>query len=137
MGGSRIAVPLGAAFACAIAAMSLVAQGIESGALLKIQDNPVALADHQLSRSFTAARAKREIAAALEAGDIDLATSFLDLARDRNVTVDPTLLARANAANSTVAVATRTAANFGRGFIMGESNDVVGLAGTALSDVLV
>jgi hypothetical protein len=137
MGGSRIAVPLGAAFACAIAALSLVPQGIESESLLQVQDNPAALADHQLSRSFNAERANREINAALEVGDIDLATSFLDLARDRNIAVGGALLARVNAANSTVAVATRTVGNFGRGFILGESNDVVGLAGTTLSDVLV
>src|SRR5258705_7111075 len=136
MGGSRIAVPLGAAIACAIAALSLVPRGIESEALLRAQDNPVALADHQLTRAFTAERARREIEAALEAGDIDLAISFIALARDRNVTVDPTLLARVNAANSTVAVATRAVGTFGRGFIMGESDGVVGLAGTTLSDVL-
>src|SRR5882757_7703 len=119
MGGSRIAVPLGAALACAIAAVTLVAPGIESEALLRTQDDPVALADHQLSRSFDAERARREIEAALASGDIDLALSFVDLARDRNVTIDPTLLARVNAANSTVAVATRAMGSFGRGFLMG------------------
>ena len=137
MGGSRIAVPLGAALACAIAALALVAPGIESEALLQAQDDPVALADHQLSRTFSAERARREIEAALNAGDIDLALSFVDLARDRNVTIDPAMMARVNAANSTVAVATRAVGNFGRGFLMGESGDIAGLAGTALSDVLV
>src|SRR5438045_3693164 len=129
MGGSRIAVPLGAAFACAIAALSLVPPGIESEALLQAQHDPVALADRQLSRSFNAERAKREIEAALAAGDVDLALSFVDLARDRDVTIDPAMMARVNAANSTVAVASRTVGNFSRGFFMGESNDVAGLAG--------
>src|SRR5438132_288042 len=98
MGGSRIAVALGAVFASAIAALSLVPRGIESEALLYARDNPVALADHHLARSFNAARANQEIEAALEAGDIDLAISFVGLARDRNVTVDPALVARVNAA---------------------------------------
>src|SRR4051812_14032615 len=137
MGGSRMAVPLAAAFACAIAALSSVPRAIESDALLQAQDNPVALADHQLSWTFNSERARREIEAALGAGDIDLATSFVDLARDRNVTIDPAPLARIDAANSTVAVASRAVGTFGRGFLLGESDDVVGLAGTALSDVLV
>jgi hypothetical protein len=115
----------------------LVPPGIESEALLRAQDDPVVLADHQLSRSFNAERAKREIEAALDAGDVDLALSFVELARERNVTVDPPVMARVNAANSTVAVASRAVGNFGRGFVMGESGNAAGLAGTALSDVLV
>jgi hypothetical protein len=137
MGSSRIAVPLGAAFACAIAVLSLVPRGIEAQSLLQIQDDPVALSDHQLKRAFTSERVAREMDAALEAGDADLATSFLDLARDRGVALDAALVARVNMANSTVAVATRTVSNFGRGFISGEMGDFAGLAGTALSDVLV
>ena len=92
MHGSRIALPLGAAFACAIAALTFVPRGIEAEALLTAQDDPVRLADHALDRSFNADVARREIEAALEANDADLAQSFLDLARDRNVTVDPALV---------------------------------------------
>src|SRR5262249_42255648 len=137
MSRSRIAVPLAAAIGCSIAALALVPRGLDAQALLFAQDDPALLADHQLARSFNATVAAREIEAALAAGDVDLAMSFLDLARDRNVTVDPALAAKVNAANSTVAVAARAASSFGRGLIVGESDDLVGLAGTALGDLLV
>jgi hypothetical protein len=137
MSGSRIALPLGVAFACAIAALTVVPRGIDAEALLYAQDDPVLLADRQLDRVFNAAVATREIEAALAAGDADLATSFLDLARDRHLTVDPALAAKVEAANSTMAAAARAAGSFGRGLITGEPDDLVGLAGTALGDVFV
>ena len=137
MHGSRIALPLGAAFACAIAALTLVPRGIEAETLLMAQDDPVRLADHALDRSFNADVARREIEAALNAKDADLAQSFLDLARDRKVAVDPALVARVEDANSAQAAAARAAGSFAQGFIVGEPQDFVGLAGTALGDLFV
>jgi hypothetical protein len=137
MTGARIAVPLGLAFACALTALAAVPRGIGAGVLLQAQDDPAQLTDIGLSRTFNATVAAREIEAALAAGDIDLATSFLDLAHDRNVAVDPILAARVEAANSTSATIVRTAGSFGRGLITGEPEDLAGLAGTALGDVFV
>jgi hypothetical protein len=137
MHGSRIALPLGAAFACAIAALTVVPRGIEAETLLMAQDDPVRLADHALDRSFNADVARREIEAALKANDADLAQSFLDLARDRNVPVDPTLAARVADANSSTAAAKRAAGSFVQGLIVGEPEDFVGFAGTALGDLFV
>ncbi len=137
MHGSRIALPLGAAFACAVAALTVVPRGIEAETLLMAQDDPVRLADHALDRSFNADVAGREIEAALKAKDADLAQSFLDLARDRNVPVDPALIARVAAANSSTAAAKRAAGSFAQGLIVGEPEDFVGFAGTALGDLFV
>jgi hypothetical protein len=137
MHGSRIALPLGAAVALAIAALTVVPRGIEAETLLMAQDDPVQLTDHALARSFNADVARREIEAALQAGDADLAQSFLDLARDRNVAVDPALVARIEDANSTSAAAKRAAGSFAQGFIIGEPADVASLAGTALGDLFV
>jgi hypothetical protein len=137
MTGSRIALPLAFACACAIAAFAVVPRGIEAQALLSAQDDPAVLADLQLAGAFDAAVAAREIEAALAADDADLAKSFLDLARDRNVAVDPALAARVEAANSAAAATRRAAGRFGRGLITGEADDVVGLAGTALGDLFV
>src|SRR5262245_45980891 len=105
MHGSRVALPLGAVFAFAIAALMIVPRAIEADALLMAQNDPVRLADHALDRSFNADVARREIEAALAAKDADLAQSFLDLARDRNVTVDQALAARVEDANSAQATA--------------------------------
>jgi hypothetical protein len=133
----RIAVPLVFACACLGAALALVPHGVEAQALLYAQDDPVLLADARLSRTFDAAVAAREIEAALAASDADLASSFLDLARDRGVEVDPALAARVEAANSRSAAATRAGKSFAWGLITGEPDDFASFAGTALGDVFV
>jgi hypothetical protein len=137
MTGSRIVLPLGLAVVCALAALTVVPRGLEAVSLLSVQDDPVLLADHALDRSFDGATAAREIQSALAADDPDLAQSFLELARDRHVPVDPALVAQVDAANSTSASATRAAGSFGRGLITGEPDDLVGLAGTAVGDLFV
>ena len=137
MTGSRIALPLGVAVACAIALLAIVPRGMEAQTLLFGQDDPTVLADHALDRTFDQTTATREIQVALAADDADLAKSFLDLAQDRNVPVDPALAARVEEANSAAASALRTAGSFGRGLITGEPDDLSGLAGTALGDLFV
>src|SRR5215204_994421 len=87
-----------AAFLCGIAAVALLPQAIESGWLLLVQDDPAALADRKLVRSFNAEVATREIEAALAANDPDLAKSFVELARDRNVPLTSDLTAKVDAA---------------------------------------
>jgi hypothetical protein len=137
MTGSRIALPLALACACAIGTLTVVPRGIEAEALLYAQDDPVLLSDHRLDRAFNAIVASREIEAALAADDAELAKSFLDLAGDRNVPVDPALATRVENANSTSAAAVRNASSFGRGLLTGEPDDIVGLAGTAVGDLFV
>ena len=137
MTGPRIALPLALACACAIGALTVVPRAIEAEALLYAQDDPALLADRELARSFNRSVAAREIEAALAADDVDLAKSFLDLAADRNVAVDPDLAGRVQAGSSGVATAVRTATKFGHGFVTGEPDDLVGLAGTAVGDLFV
>lgn len=126
-----------AAFLCGIAAVALLPQAIESGWLLLVQDDPAALAERRLDRAFNAEIAAREIEAALAANDPDLAHSFVELARDRNVTLAPGLEARVDAAVKDANGALATAGNFTRGLIVGEPDDLVSLAGTALGDLFV
>jgi hypothetical protein len=134
---ARIALPIILALAFAGAALALVPRALESGFLLASQDDPVALADHAVARIFDAATAAREIDAALAAGDADLARSFLELARDRNVPVDAERAAKVEAANAAAATAARSLESFARGFITGEPEDMSGLAGTAVGDLIV
>ena len=126
-----------AAGAFAVAALVCIPAGIEAAWLLMRSDDPVAISDRGLSRSFDQAVAVREIEAALAANDADLAKSFVELAQERGVAV-PQALAKQVAgaverAHSTVATAKR----FARGLSTGEPDDVVGLAGTALGDLFV
>jgi len=133
----RLILPIILACACAIAAFNVVPRGVEAEQLLYAQDDPVLLTDHQLARVFNAELAAREIEAALALDDVELAQSFLDLAGDRNVTVDPALVAKVEAASSTLATTRRAATRFGRGLIVGEADSMVGLAGTAVADLFV
>jgi hypothetical protein len=134
---ARIALPFVLALAFAGAGLALVPRALESGFLIAAQDDPVALADRAVARSFDAATAAREIDAALAAGDADLARSFLELARDRNVAVDAERAAKVEAANAAAATAARSLESFARGFISGEPEDMSGLAGTAVGDLFV
>jgi hypothetical protein len=126
-----------AAFLCGIAAVALLPQAIESGWLLLVQDDPAALADRKLARAFNGEIATREIESALAANDPDLAKSLVDLARDRNVALSPDLTGRVDAAVDKANGALATAGNFTRGLIVGEPDDLVSLAGTALGDLFV
>jgi hypothetical protein len=134
---ARIAVPFALAVALASAALAIGPRAFEAHLLLAAQDDPIALADHAVARSLDATVAAREIDAALAANDADLAKSFLDLARDHNVAIDPVLAERVERANAAVAVAARSVGSFARGLITGEAEDVSGLAGTALGDLFV
>jgi hypothetical protein len=133
----RIAVPLAFAVVSALAALAIVPRAFEARVLLAAQDDPAALADYAVARSFDAAIAGREIDAALAAGDADLALSFLDLAREHNVPIDPTLVEKVERANAKLAVAARSFGSFARGLVTGEADDVSGFAGTALGDLFV
>jgi hypothetical protein len=134
---ARIALPLALAVAAAIAVLAVAPRAFEAHVLLAAQDDPVALADHAVARSFDAAVAAREIDAALAAGDADLAGSFLELARERDVPVDPDLAEKVALANAGVATAKRSLGSFARGLITGEAEDASGFAGTAVGDLFV
>ena len=137
MTGARIAVPLGLAVAMAIAGLTIAPRGFDAEELLLAQDDPVALADRAIARSFDATVAAREINAALAANDPDLAQSFLELARDRNVPVDSALAQKVELANAGAASAARSIESFARGLVTGEPEDLAGLAGTAVGDLFV
>jgi hypothetical protein len=134
---ARIALPFALAVVSAVAALAVAPRAFEAHVLLAAQDDPVALADHAVARSFDAAVAAREIDAALAAGDADLARSFLDLARAHDVPVDPDLAEKVALANAGVATAKRSLGSFARGLIAGEAEDVSGFAGTAVGDLFV
>src|SRR5262249_58467178 len=63
--------------------------------------------------------------------------SFLDLARERNLPVDPALAEKVERANAGIATAARVVGSFARGLVVGEAADISGLAGTAVGDLFV
>jgi hypothetical protein len=100
-------------------------------------DDPVAIADQALSRSFNRDIAERGIGAALAADDSDLARSFIELAADRGVAIDPALADRVTAAQVKDASLSHTAGRFVQGLWTGEPVDAASLAGTAFGDLFV
>jgi len=133
----RIILPLTAVALCATASYAVLPRAYESYRLLDAQDEPALLADIAVGKALSAPVARTEIENALDAGDPELAASFLELARDRGVAVDPQLAARVDAANEAGAKVVRAAASFGHGLVTGAPEDLAGLAGTATGDLFV
>ena len=100
-------------------------------------DDPVAISDRALDHIFTQGVAELEIRAALTASDVDLAQSFLDLAAERSVQVDPALTDKVKEAQTNAASATHTAGRFVQGLWTGEPTDLASFAGTAVGDLFV
>ena len=129
---------LTAAVLFAVAAGLVVRGGLAAQAQFEATaDDPVKIADQALDRSFNRGVAEHEIRAALAADDIDLARSFVALAADRSVQLDPSLVSAVNDAGVKHDSATHTAGRFVRGLWTGEPTDLASLAGTAVGDLFV
>jgi hypothetical protein len=120
----------------AVAAWLSVPRGYDAARALAAQDDPAKLADVAL-KSFDAKIARREIEDALAAHDAELAQSFVELAAERGVALDPALREQVEGAGRAANSTRHTVASFFHGFVTGEPDDMAGIAGTALGDVLV
>jgi hypothetical protein len=100
-------------------------------------DDPVQISDRALDGVFTPSVAEREIDAALATGDVDLAQSFLELAAERGVAIDPHLADKVKEAQAKAGSVTQTAGRFVHGLWTGEPTDIASLAGTAVGDLFV
>jgi hypothetical protein len=129
------AIALGALFA--IAAAFFLRGGIAANDRAAAADDPVAISDQALAANFDRDVAEREIRSALAAGDVDLAQSFVELAAERNVTIDPALPEKIKEANAEQHTLTNTAGRFVYGLWTGEPSDLASLAGTAFGDLFV
>jgi hypothetical protein len=133
----QIAASLLLAAGLAGAALWMLPGGIDAGAALAARDDPAQIADLKLARQFDGAVAQREIDDALAANDPDLAQSFVELARQQNLALDPALTERVQAAVDAEASFGATAWRFARGFVTGNPQDAASFAGTAAGDLLV
>lgn len=108
-------------------------------ALLAAREDPAELSSVRLDSALRnrPALIEENIEAALAAGDVDLAASFVELARERNVALGDALTRRVNEAvteeNSTSGIAKR----FAVGFVTGNSDDIASLSGTVAGDLIV
>jgi len=119
----------------AIAAAFFLRGGVAAHQRLAAADDPVAVTEQALAASFTRDVAEREIRNALAAGDVDLAQSFVALATERNLPIDPALASQVKETDQHTL--TSTAGRFAQGLWTGEPTDMASLAGTAFGDLFV
>lgn len=133
----RILAAAGFVLAFAGAAHWVVPAGRHALELVAAGEDAARIADLQLDEALDEARVAREIEEALAGNDGELAASFVELARARNIPIAPDLAARVAAADDRAARAARNAGAFGKGFVTGEGEDLAGLAGAAAGDLTV
>ena len=132
-----VVVTLLTAIGYGLAALIMVPRGIEAESVLAIENDPPKIVDYGLGQAVNATVIRREIESALAVNDADLAKSFVDLAQNRGIVVDSPLVEKVSAAVAEANSTTHMAETFAHGFVTGEPDDVVGLAGTALGDFFV
>jgi ATP-dependent protease HslVU (ClpYQ) peptidase subunit len=124
---------------CAVACALLWPHARDAGAVLAAQDDPAELSDLQLN---SALRNNQEvfaenIEAALAANDADLANSFVDLARSKNISLNEDLSRRVTDAVTEESSSSHFAKRFATGLVTGNADDVASLSGTVAGDLFV
>ncbi len=111
----------------------------DAGAILAAQDDPAELADLRLNSALRNGPAllAENIEAALAAGDADLAGSFIELARDKNIAVSEELSKRVSDAITEANSTSQFAKRFATGLVTGNADDVASLSGTVAGDLFV
>jgi hypothetical protein len=135
----RIGSALAATMVCASACALLWPHARDAGAILAAQDDPQELADIGLNSALRNNRMviAENIEAALAAHDADLANSFVDLAKDRNISLSDDLLRRVSEAQAEENSSSHFAKQFTTGLVTGNADDVASLSGTFAGDLFV
>jgi len=124
---------------CALACALLWPHARDAGAILAAQDDPAELSDLELNSALrnNAAVIAGNIEAALTAGDADLADSFVDLAREKNISLSDDLSRRVSDAVREENSTSHRAKRFATGLVTGNADDVASLSGTVAGDLFV
>jgi hypothetical protein len=135
----RIGLAVVAAAASAGTFAVLWPRAHEAGTLLLAQDNPAQLSDIQLGSALRNNQAviAQGVSQALDSHDADLAKSFTDLAKDRNIALPPDVAGRVDAAVTDENSTASTVKRFATGLVTGEADDVASLSGTVAGDLFV
>lgn len=112
--------------------------------VLMAQNDPVRLSDIQLRAALgsndeaqASAAVEQNITQALQANDSDLANSFVELARERDISVSRNASEEVAAAVAADGSTTSFAKRFATGLVTGEVDDVASLSGTVAGDLFV
>jgi ATP-dependent protease HslVU (ClpYQ) peptidase subunit len=135
----RLGLALGGMVVSAAVFAALWPQAREAGAILSAQDDPTELSDVRINSAVRNNQAivAQNIEAALAANDADLANSFVELARDRNIPLTDELSRRVTEAVTEENSSSHFAKRFATGLVTGNADDVASLSGTVAGDLFV
>jgi hypothetical protein len=135
----RIGSALAATAVCAVACALLWPHARDAGAVLAAQDEPAALSDIQLNSALRNDQAiiEQNIEAALAANDADLANSFVELAREKDISLTDELSRRVSDAVTEENSSSHFAKRFATGLVTGNADDAASLSGTVAGDLFV
>src|ERR1700681_3770433 len=136
---SRLGLALAVMTVSGIALAVLWPHARDAGAILAAQDDPAVLSDLQLNSALRNEQVviAENIEAALAADDADLAASFVELARERNISLSEELSRRVADAVAEENSSSHFARRFATGLVTGDADDVGSLSGTVAGDLLV
>lgn len=135
----RIGLALAGMAVCATALAQVAPRAHGAFAMLAAQDEPADLADLQVNSAVrnSPTLVSDQIEAALKAGDADLAASFVELARERNIAVSDEQSKRVADAVTESNSTSQFAKRFATGLVTGTADDVASLSGTVAGDLFV
>jgi len=107
--------------------------------ILSAQDDPAELSDVRLNSAIRNSRniVADQIEAALASGDAGLAESFVDLAREKKVSLPSDLMQRVSDAVDEENSSSHFAKRFALGLVTGNADDAASLSGTVAGDLFV
>jgi hypothetical protein len=135
----RLGLALGGTAVCTVACVLLWPHARHAAGVLAAQDDPAALADLQINSALrnNDSVIADHIEAALFANDTDLANSFVQLAREKNIPLADELSRRVSDAVTEANSASHHAKSFASGLVTGNADDVASLSGTVAGDLFV
>src|ERR1700682_3644626 len=136
---TRLSLAVACMVASAAVGAALWPHAREASAILVAQNEPAQLADIGINSALrnNPALIEENIEAALAAHDADLANSFVELAREKNLALDDALSTRVSDAVAEEKSASHFARGFATGLVTGNADDVASLSGTVAGDLFV
>jgi hypothetical protein len=137
----RIVLALAAMVASGTALVAVWPRAHEAASVLAAQDDPAELSDLQVNSALRNSKniniLTEQIEAALAAHDSGLASSFVDLAKAKSVSIPDELQQRVEGAVRDENTTSHFAGRFASGFVTGNADDVGSLSGTVAGDLFV
>ena len=135
----RIALALAMMTVSGAALAAMWPHAREAGAILAAQDDPSELSDLEVNSALRNNQnmVAGQIEAALAAHDTGLASSFVDLAKAKNISLSDDLVQRVNEAVAEDSTASHFARRFATGLVTGNADDAGSLSGTVAGDLFV